>query len=98
PLAATRLPYTTLFRSSVPWNYPRAGKGNETDHTAETAQHGNRRRGCEHVCRAREDSRARDQGPFPEPAQAVRLRIARSLLLPAQDRKSTRLNSSHVKI
>src|SRR5690606_41757845 len=93
PPCATLLPYTTLFRSPK--------------RTAEPARRANQRR-CETPSQ-RGGSSHRPRSTIPrEEARGVRARSARRRaagqlndllgMVQGRDRKSTRLNSSHVKI
>src|SRR5207302_11264049 len=88
---STRFPYTTLFRSRVPIVVVGVEDRPEV-----------RRRdddGDPHDERQREDQRQRGPGAAKHPARESRRAPARSRRLTgAEDRKSTRLNSSHVKI
>src|SRR5690606_40313505 len=54
--------------------------------------------GPRHHPRNRRDQRGRDRGPAPHPGRDARHHPPRRCPLGTPDRKSTRLNSSHVKI
>src|SRR5207302_11076748 len=92
PPRSTLFPYTTLFRSSTSsettkWvsTIPSRGAGNSAIwHLLGLAPHRGRSEGS---CKSQSHRHAYDRPP-----------IVAARGLPAPDRKSTRLNSSHVKI
>src|SRR5205814_10043350 len=91
--ARTLFPYTTLFRSD------RAPAGAAIRRTRRDAR---RRRGARGIPRAPADDAV--SGPAPrvalldDAAEAVAAALARPRLVAVADRKSTRLNSSHLGI
>src|SRR5690606_42130384 len=89
PPRSTRLPYTTLFRS-------------ERDDAHRPHDLVDRRQICERLNIGRLEERRLADGRINQPPPLAQLRAApgeRAVFVEApRDRKSTRLNSSHVKI
>src|SRR5688572_32262559 len=88
PPSSTLFPYTTLFRSTLAWRRKAERGGKEREAHRGTRHQGEGRRGEEDHLRDREARQARQRLRRRPHRRHHRL----------QDRKSTRLNSSHSQI
>src|SRR5207253_9900291 len=90
----TPYPYTTLFRSPVHWRDRPPGRGAARSRLASRGLAAYSLRSARHRSPPRVPQRGRPPPGRPEPRPTDR----RTALVARPDRKSTRLNSSHVAI
>src|SRR5207249_5821038 len=91
----TLIPYTTLFRSEEPGDGDLEPLGEEVTRVASRIRPDGRIGGRR---RERQEAESNGDDPESEHVKAVGHEQDAAALFPGEDRKSTRLNSSHVSI